>query len=231
MLLIFDVDGTLTPSRSSMDEGFKRWMLDEMEHPFVLVTGSDPDKTREQIGDELYNTARVYNCAGNHVFDRGVEVRRSGWRIPSDLEDFLNRKLEESPWEQKTGKHIEHRIGLCNFSVVGRNASKAQRAAYYAYDLSKDERRHIANEIKVLWPNIEASVAGETGMDIYAIGKGKDQILEDLVGSEPLHFFGDRMDPEGNDHRLSLAILDAGLGECHHVSGWEETWAILKGLQ
>ena len=69
-LYVFDVDGTLTPSRQKMDEAFKRFFSRFASRNFVyLVTGSDKDKTMEQVGADLYGLAdRVYNCSGNHVF-------------------------------------------------------------------------------------------------------------------------------------------------------------------
>ena len=231
MLLVFDVDGTLTPSRGRIGEAFRNWMLNELREPFVLVTGSDPIKTREQIGNELYDSTIVFNCTGNHVFNRGAEIYRSKWRIPDSLERHLNMVLEHSPHPDKTGKHIEHRVGLCNFSVVGRNATVEQRKAYFEWDKQSNERLSIATGIKRTWPDIEASVAGETGIDIYAKGTGKDQILQAIVEMDgDIRFFGDRMDEHGNDYGLAKAITDGGHGLSYAVSGWENTWDILKDL-
>jgi phosphomannomutase len=230
MLCIFDVDGTLTPSRGRIDETFRLWLLNNFKLPYVLITGSDPDKTREQIGDELYDGTVVYNCTGNHVFDHGEEVRRSDWQIPDDLHEFLELQLATSRWNDKTGRHIEPRVGLCNFSVLGRNAQLDQRHAYYQYDRNSNERKSIAAAIMHRWPDVEASVAGETGIDIYARGMGKSQIVEYERGRHPYHFFGDRMDPAGNDYSLAKVIWDNNLGECHHVANWQETWNILRTL-
>ncbi len=232
MLLLFDVDGTLTPSRGRIDEDFRRWMLEDLTIPFMLVTGSDPIKTREQIGDELYDRTIVFNCTGNHVFNRGAEIHRSKWRIPSDLEQHLERMLESSPYHTKTGKHIEHRVGLCNFSIVGRNATVEQRKDYFNWDRDvSNERQSVAASIRSGWPDIEAAVAGETGIDIYARGTGKDQILPAICELDhDIRFFGDRMDENGNDYGLAKAITDGGHGISYHVSGWEQTWDIIKGL-
>ena len=53
---IFDVDGTLTPSRGSMDSQFAKEFLDFAKtHRVFLVTGSDKPKTLEQVGEEIYN--------------------------------------------------------------------------------------------------------------------------------------------------------------------------------
>jgi len=231
MLLVFDVDGTLTPSRGKIDEGFKKWLMSDLGIPFVLITGSDPSKTREQVGDDLFESTTVYNCTGNHVFEKGVETYKSDWCIPESLEEFLDASLNRSPFEYKTGRHIEHRVGLCNFSVVGRNATVEQRKLYFEWDKISRERVDLANAIRSGWSDVDAGVAGETGIDIYRKGTGKDQILDLIAQEAPLHFFGDRMDPDGNDHGLAAAITHRALGKCHHVNDWTETWDILRSIR
>ena len=59
---IFDVDGTLTPSRGSMNTQFKNWFESFATHNAVYyVTGSDQPKTLEQLGSQIYNLAiRAY---------------------------------------------------------------------------------------------------------------------------------------------------------------------------
>jgi len=230
LLLVFDVDGTLTPSRGRIDEEFRQWLLTDLPIPFVLITGSDPAKTREQVGDELYNSTTVYNCAGNHIFRRGEEVYKSPWRISPAVERLLERELEASEWSPKTGKHIEHRVGMTNFSVVGRNATLDQRKAYYHYDLEVGERARIAQLVMQECPDTEASVAGETGIDIHKRGTGKDQLIKYVSRKDLLIFFGDRMDPAGNDYSLAQAIEKGDLGVCHHVKDWQETFSILARM-
>lgn len=230
MLLVFDVDGTLTPSRGRINEGFRLWLLNDLAQPFVLITGSDPAKTREQIGDDLFESTTVYNCTGNHVFEKGVETYRSDWRVPDTLETYLDDALNESSFEYKTGKHIEHRVGLCNFSVVGRNATIEQRKLYFEWDGEFNERIEIADRIRKHWPDVDVGVAGETGIDIYRKGTGKDQIVDRIADAAPLHFFGDRMEPGGNDHSLAEAIKARGLGKCYQVRDWRETWDILRSM-
>lgn len=227
MLAIFDVDGTLTPTRAKIDEQFRQWLLTEMPFPFVLITGSDAPKTREQVGDELYESTTVYNCTGNHIFEKGVEIYRSAWAASEDLEHLLLRELGLSSWQERTGRHIESRVGMCNFSIVGRNATKEQRLAYYEYDKTVNERVRIAERIMSEFADVEASVAGETGIDIYQRGTGKSQLIKYVADQAPLVFFGDRMDPAGNDYGLAEAIKANGLGRSYSVRYWQETWDIL----
>ena len=59
MSYVFDVDGTLTPSRKKIDPDFLSFMLDFADkYNVYFVTGSDRDKTLEQIGLDLYNAAK-----------------------------------------------------------------------------------------------------------------------------------------------------------------------------
>ena len=51
---IFDVDGTLTPSRQQIVPKFHDWFLKFIEENYVyLVTGSDYSKTVEQLGKRI----------------------------------------------------------------------------------------------------------------------------------------------------------------------------------
>ena len=57
---IFDVDGTLTPSRREIEPDFKNFFSNFCEHNNVyLVTGSDFPKTHEQLGDEIITVLRL----------------------------------------------------------------------------------------------------------------------------------------------------------------------------
>ena len=97
---IFDVDGTLTPSRGSIDPKFyKEFLKFCYSHRVFLVTGSDKDKTIEQIGEEIYNACmRVYNCSGNSRWVRDKELYYSNWELPIEVKQWLNFKLEHSPF-------------------------------------------------------------------------------------------------------------------------------------
>ena len=49
-IFIFDIDGTLTPSRLQMTEKFSKYFDKwSKRNKYYLVTGSDFDKTKEQL--------------------------------------------------------------------------------------------------------------------------------------------------------------------------------------
>lgn len=227
---LFDVDGTLTPSRCEIDPEFAAWFLEFCRrHPVSLVTGSDLAKTQEQLGADIVD-AVVYsfNCSGNAVYQQRQPVYQSSWQCPLDLMAWLERRLVTSEYRHRAGNHIELRTGMVNFSVVGRNATAWDRDHYYRWDQTAGEREVIAAEIERSWPGVQAVVGGEISIDIFRRGTDKSQVLSWIPGS--VVFFGDRMEPQGNDRPLADAILTNNRGQCYHVTDWKHTWQLLKEL-
>ena len=229
---IFDVDGTLTPSRQEIDGDFAVFFSNFCaENDVYLVTGSDKEKTIEQIGEEIYSLAkRVYNCSGSDVWEGEKHIRSDNWRIPLHVKSWLQNTLEESKFSLRTGLHIEERPGMVNFSVVGRNATMKERKFYVEYDRTHGERNLIADLFNKEFDNLIARPGGETGIDISPKGADKSQIVNDFDPNDVLHFYGDRMDTMGNDYPLKKVIIDNDLGFAIKVNGWKDTWSKLKCL-
>ena len=226
MILLFDVDGTLTPSRGLMDPEFKRFFLSLPN--FSLITGSDMDKTIEQVGQDVFEKADYcFNCSGSDVYRNGVSLSRNNWTPSDNLLLVLNKFLEDSVYEHAYGNHIEIRVGALNFSVVGRNAVGDQRTDYYDWDKEYGERQRLCVKIRTLFPDISAGVGGETGIDVYPKGYDKAQALKFFRGKS-IHFFGDRCEPGGNDHSIASRLKNRRNCKVSHVTDWKETWDILN---
>ena len=228
---IFDVDGTLTPSRGTIDPTFKEYFNDFCRSNKVfLVTGSDKPKTVEQIGEDTYNLCHtVYQCNGNDVWQSKKHIRTNEWRLPDDARDFLCEYLTNSAFPLRTGLHFEHRPGMCNFSIVGRNADQEQRKKYRKWDLESQERVWIADKFNLRFPGLEAKVGGETGIDISPIGFNKSQIAKDFdlnTNDYSVYFFGDAMHEGGNDYPLAQVLTHS-----RHVMNWKNTWEYLQIFQ
>ena len=225
---IFDVDGTLTPSRGRIDEKFERFFFDFCTNNHVyLVTGSDKPKTVEQVGIKIYNQCkRVYQCNGNDVYEGSTNVRTTDWQLPDLARTFLISCEYESPFTLRTGNHIEERPGMVNFSVVGRNAGSVERTKYVAYDTYENERITIANAFNIMFPDLEAKVGGETGIDISPKGADKSQIVKDFDPEDVLWFLGDAMHEGGNDYPLAQVVHNH-----RHVQKWQHTWEYLQWFQ
>lgn len=222
---IFDVDGTLTPSRGKMDITFQKWFIEwQKAHKTYLVSGSDYDKTLEQVGQEVIdNSQLIFSCCGNEIRKDGVIIYKSDWEPSEKLLEALDRELQESDYPEKTGNHVEIRTGMLNFSVVGRNAQKAQRERYKKFDEETAHRITICLRLEREFEDLDFMVGGETGIDIYPTGRDKRQVLQHVKHDQPLMFFGDKTLPGGNDYPLAINVDIA-----HKVESWEDTWYLLK---
>ena len=226
---IFDVDGTLTPSRGIIDLDFKAFFnMFCLTNDVYLVTGSDKAKTVEQISEPTYNLCkRVYQCNGNDVWEKDANIQTNDWKLPDLARTFLISCEYESDFSIRTGNHIEERPGMVNFSVVGRNADAEQRAAYVAFEEQNGERKKIADAFNTMFPDLEAKVGGETGIDISPKGSDKSQIIEDFnTVRDQLWFFGDAIYEGGNDYPLAKVVKNH-----RKVDGWSQTKEYLQIFQ
>ena len=230
---IFDVDGTLTPSRKQIEPKFLRFFREFIIYNHVtLITGSDREKTIEQITPEIYNNCwRVYNCSGCDVYEGSRNVYRDSWELPKNVERFLEDELAYSCFPIRNGLHIERRPGGVNFSILGRGKDTSHgREEYVKWDKERLERVDIADRLKNQFPDLEVNLGGQTGLDLAAKGKNKGQIIKDFDKTDDLHFFGDMMSEGQNDWPLAMAIVDNMMGSCYNVNDYKETWELLLNI-
>ncbi len=227
---IFDVDGTLTPSRGKIDSEFLQFMLFFAgSNDVYFVTGSDRYKTLEQVGLDLYNSCkRVYNCSGSDVYEADKNVYKSDWELPKDVEIHLIDELNFSKFPMRNGNHIERRPGGVNFSILGRDKDPFKgRNDYINWDKIHQERDYIARRLRYNFSNLSVALGGQTGIDIGPLGSDKSQILRDFSEDDELHFFGDRCEEGGNDHSLAKAVEKRG-GLSYNVETFRDTWKLLS---
>ncbi len=222
---IFDVDGTITPSRGQITKEFLPIFNDFVSNNEVyLVTGSDRQKTLEQVTPEIYNKCkRVYNCSGSDAYEGDKNVYRDEWELPEKVERFLQDELDFSQFSIRNGNHIERRPGGVNFSILGRDEDPFKgRKEYIKWDKIHNERYFIGERILNQFNDLSVALGGQTGIDIGPLGSDKSQILRDFRLGEDLHFFGDRMDRSGNDYTLAEAIKEMG-GTAYTVTDYNDT--------
>ena len=111
-IYIFDVDGTLTPSRRKMTEDFEEFFSKwSKENTFYLVSGSNLEKIREQVPNYILDLAAgVFPCGGNQLFINGNQKYNHEFKPPEDLLNFLQEKLENTNYTIKEGNKIEDRV-------------------------------------------------------------------------------------------------------------------------
>ena len=229
---IFDIDGTITPSRKKIEHEFwAPFLIFCRHHDVYLVTGSDREKTVEQVGLDIFYTAkRVYNCSGSDVYEKDKNVYKDDWELPLDVEKFLLDELDYSQFPLRNGNHIERRPGGVNFSILGRDKDPMLgREEYIKWDKERLEREDIADRLKNQFPELNVQIGGQTGLDIS--NKDKSQILRDFSKDDDIHFFGDMMQEGQNDYPLAMAIVNNMMGTAYSVEDWKETRTLLEGIQ
>ncbi len=244
-IFIFDVDGTLTPSRQKMTkefrEFFSKWIK---KNSFYLVTGSDLPKLQEQMDGMEFHSNGIFTCCGNQFWQSDPAVHpkhadliyENKFKVPNNLLTFLGQKIRESETPVKANNHIEDRDSMVNFSTVGRNCTLKERAKYFEWDNKVSERKQIAEEIKAGWNELDAVIGGQISIDIYPKGMDKSQIFKHLEDIENVYcpdeyiFIGDRTQEGGNDYPLAKLMNKTDNCSTFQTDGWEHTMQILENL-
>ena len=241
-IYIFDVDGTLTPSRLRMTKEFAKFFDKwSSKNKYYLVTGSDLDKTKEQVPIAYIDRAdAIFTCCGNEMWLGDKQVLTKEFKPPEKLIKYLETELKFSPYKKQYGNHIEDRGSLLNFSVVGRDCSQEQREDYFKYDTKKGERKDIADYIMKKWPDLDAVIGGQISIDIYPKGNDKSQVLErvfdfhefpdeDELTNEYI-FIGDGIENGGNDYPLAHMMDNMKNCDWYDTKDWKQTKEILEKL-
>ena len=210
-IFMFDIDGTLTPARKPMTKSMESIFTGFCERNRVfLVTGSDMSKVKQQVPKHIMDAVEgIYTCSGNVYTENGAEVYSNEFKAPARLLESLEGWVKYSSYPDKTGRHIEHRPGMINFSVIGRNCTQEQREEYERWDSETGERKILRQKIIHMWPSLECSIGGQISIDIYPKGLNKSQAYSRVKSANPkcaIIFCGDRLMPGGNDYPFFEAL-------------------------
>ena len=237
-IYIFDVDGTLTPSRLRMTEKFAKF-FDKWsnENKYYLVTGSDLDKTKEQLPIAYIDRAKaIFTCCGNQMWRDDELIYDNKFKLTSKLKNTLEVVLMSNQYPHRYGNHIEDRGSMVNFSIVGRNCTQEQRDEFFKWDNEKGERKKISTFLKHKFKDLDAVIGGQISIDIYPKGKDKSQVLEHIENIEEKYcpdkyiFIGDRTMKDGNDYPLAKLMTGKCFRDFYQTEGPEQTQKILEKL-
>lgn len=223
---IFDVDGTLVESSENIDPSFGKFLHKFfLENECYIVTGAAYQTTLRQLGHEICMAAQyMINSGGGHVLRQGKEVFASKFQLKPFHRKYLRNFLEGSDFPFKTGDHFDERIGMCNFSILGKNYTAKQRKQYIAWDMVTNERKNICSKFnKKMDGKAIARVAGQTGIDISHHSVSKKNTLQYLDDTDTSVFFGDQTQKGGNDYPLAQ-----NLDNVHQVTDWRDTFSLLQ---
>jgi len=217
-LVLFDVDGTLTPARQGISPEVMA-ALRALRKRFVVgvVGGSDFVKIAEQLtppGSTSPLDEFDYMFAEN-----GLTAYKLGKALPSQsfiqfigeerykvLANFILHYIADLDIPIKRGTFIEFRNGMINVSPLGRNATIAERDEFERYDKEHGVRAAFVNVLREKFADygLTYSIGGKISFDVFPNGWDKTYCLRHVEDEqfEEIHFVGDKTYKGGNDYEL-----------------------------
>lgn len=235
ILLLFDVDGTLTRPRSAIDPVFEDFLYNEIRPRATIgiVGGSDLEKMFEQLNGkkilELFDF--VFPENGLVQIENGVEVGKESiqrYLGEEKLQRFINftlRYLSELELPFKRGTFIEFRNGMMNVCPIGRQCTHEERLTFNEYDNEHKVREKMIKALHKQFPDIDLtySIGGQISFDVFPNGWDKTYALRHFEKTnrkfEQIHFFGDKTEKGGNDHEIFIDSRTIG----HQVQSPNDT--------
>ena len=207
--LFFDLDDTLTSSRSRVDDDMHT-LLSVLPVDLVVVSGA----ATEQIGTQLPNLP-FYRMGqnGNHTTKPDGTLI---WEkcLTSGEEDAIYAHISElltaADFEVSNEKDlIENRKSQISYSTIGHHASKERK---HVFDPDSAVRNSLLTKFPLNSNSVEVRIGGTTCFDYFRIGSNKGNNVREfiaLMGWDPLDcvYFGDKLMPGGNDETV-VGIID-----------------------
>lgn len=239
-LIIFDMDGTLTPSKFPMEKDMAELFLKLLARKKVaVISGTNFPKFQTDIlnllpvsSDYLSNLILLPTSGGQLYVWRGTWVEQYAEHLtPQEKEKImttLNVTLPVAGYvkpEKTYGPLIEDRGSQITFSALGQQAPLDLKLAW---DPGQVKLRKIAEALKAKLPEFEISIGGTTSIDITRRGINKSFAIRKLeeylkMPLDHMLFVGDRIFPGGNDFPAKATGVD-----CISVKGPEETKQLIR---
>jgi hypothetical protein len=241
-VVAFDLDDTLTVSKSKIDPGMAE-LLDELlaRLDVCIISGGRFEQFETQVlqylqapPDRLARLHIMPTCGTRYyTWGNGAWHRRYAEdltegekvRIVSVLTEGAKQLgfWEPNPW----GEIIEDRGSQITYSALGQ---AAPAEAKYEWDRDGSKKRKLRDYAAERLPDLEVRVGGTTSVDITRKGIDKaygiKRLIEQLnVSPDQLLFIGDRLGEGGNDYPVrALGVRWV------EVTRWQDTARYVRGL-
>lgn len=238
ILLLFDIDGTLTDPRSVIQDDFESFLYEKVKPKasIGIVTGADLDKIYEQLkGPQILQqfdyvfpeNGLVQIAAGQEVFKQNI-VKHLGEVTIQRFINYVLTYLGNLELPIKRGKFLEFRNGMMNVCPMGRQCPFEERQVFADYDKKHNIRTRMIEDLQREFKDVDLtySIGGQISFDIYPKGWDKSYCLDMLTTTgrfREIHFFGDKTEQGGNDHEIYMDKRTIG----HRVQSPRDTQRIL----
>jgi HAD superfamily hydrolase (TIGR01484 family) len=219
-LIVFDLDGTLAESKSSLDAEMSRLLGDLLGIvKAAVISGGDWPQFEKQVlshlpqGTDLANLSILPTCgtkffryAGNwkKIYSEDFTASEKEKIVGS-----IKKAVEQSGFQAKKvwGEVIEDRGSQITFSGLGQQAPLEEKAKW---DSDYAKRKKIKAILDTLIPEFSVRMGGATSIDVTKPGIDKAygvRKLRDVLGIslKEMIFIGDALFAGGNDYPAEQA--------------------------
>lgn len=224
-VVLFDLDGTLTPPRGSITPENLKQLTNLLRHARVgIVTGSTLAYVIEQVDHELFEIGlEVFPCNGTEhwKFVSGrwesqsemISMRDyvgADWRrLHMIIHSLQGDVMEVMPELPLTGQFVSYRGSMMNWCPIGREAGALDRETFETIDVQHGIRNGLLvtlrDRLSAMSKKLTVKLGGSTSFDIYPAGWDKSYVLS-RFNDETVWFVGDRCGPTGNDYEIYEAL-------------------------
>ena len=239
ILLLFDVDGTLTLPRLKISQDMLNVLEDIYNNNIIdlgFVGGSDLNKQIEQLGDEnmklfewKFTENGLVSYHNHELINKTSLIQFIGENNYQRLINVCLHVLSKTTVPVKRGNFIELRNGMINISPIGRSCSQEERDEFDSWDKIHKIREKIIHNIKNELPdlNLQFSIGGQISIDIFPQGWDKTYCLQFIDNKyKTIYFFGDKTTLGGNDYEIFNDSRVIGF----NVKTYKDTIEILNDL-
>jgi phosphomannomutase len=243
-IIIFDLDGTLTKSKSNLDKEMASLVSELLQLRHVAVTsGCSIRQFKNQFLSRLPTSTTLSklflfptSSASGYYYDRrrgrfskaynNLLSERTVGRIVRLFEMALTEIGYVHP--RKTyGPVFENRGSQLTFSALGQ---KAPLRLKQKWDPNRKKRLKIRRLLKMKLPDFEITIGGTTSIDVTKKGVNKTLCVKELeerlgVEREDMLFVGDALFRGGNDYIMRSTGI-----RCLPVSGPMETKKLIRRI-
>ena len=245
-IITFDVDGTLTPSKSSITPEMANLVKELMKQKMVVaISGARFEQFKNQFLPPFFDddsmlpfiqNLKLLPTSGSQRFE--YDKIKKEWELTDKeplrkdikekakklLKEIINSGLYDIPSNPK-GDIVEDRDTQITFSACGQLASIEDKRLW---DPDKKKREKIKALLEPELPETSILINAYSSIDILPKGFNKEVGFMRLLNKMGLQksdmiFVGDGLFPGGNDY----SVYEAGF-ETIAVKGPEETAVIIK---
>lgn len=249
-VLVFDLDGTLTPSKAVLPAEMAKLLQRAIERYTVsVISGGSFVRFQKQLLAALPDDTRLDELVllptcgtQRYAYDRAagswkrVYVEALSETEKQRIHEVLQAGIQQLGFDQTDayGELLEDRDSQITYSALGQDivellgAEGLRRKA--EWDPDDNKKQQLVAYAAPKLEGYDVRISSPTSIDVTKPGMDKAYGIRKLMALLNVHesdivFFGDRLEEGGNDYPVKARGVD-----CVAVSGWQDTAAILAAI-